>query len=217
LLAGQKIVITGGPTREALDPVRYISNHSSGKMGYALAQAAVDAGAITTIVSGPVALETPVHASRVDVHSAQQMLDACVEQLANCDIFIACAAVADYRPAEIQAQKIKKGAESISLEMVRNADIVATIAGASEPPFTVGFAAETNDVEAYAREKMQRKGLNMIISNDVSDQGIGFNSNDNEVTVIWPDGEQMLPRSSKAKIAQQIIALIAAQSGTDSV
>ncbi len=214
-LQGKRVVITAGPTREALDPVRYISNHSSGKMGYALAQAAVDAGAITTIISGPVSLETPAHASRIDVHSAQQMLDASVEQLTNCDIFIACAAVADYRPAEIQAQKIKKGAETISLEMVRNADIVATVANAAKPPFTVGFAAETNDVAAYAREKMQRKGLNMIISNDVSDQKIGFNSDDNEVTVIWPTGEQVLPRSSKVKIAQQIIALIAAQSGTD--
>jgi len=215
LLQGKRIVISAGPTREALDPVRYISNHSSGKMGFALARAAVDAGAITTLVSGPVSLETPAHVIRKDVLSARQMLEQCKELCTDSDIFIACAAVADYRPAEIKSRKIKKGPEHISLEMVRNPDIVAAIAGGDTRPFTVGFAAETNDVVDSAREKMQRKGLDMIVSNDVSLQTIGFNSDDNEVTVIWPTGEQILPQSSKTNIARQIIELIAHQIATE--
>ncbi|MBE9539738.1 MAG: bifunctional phosphopantothenoylcysteine decarboxylase/phosphopantothenate--cysteine ligase CoaBC [Proteobacteria bacterium] len=211
LLQGRRVVISAGPTREALDPVRYISNHSSGKMGYALARAAVDAGATTTLISGPVSLETPAHVKRINVQSATEMLEQCLDQCSGSDIFIACAAVADYRPADIQTQKIKKGPEHISLDLVRNPDIVATIAGGDPRPFTVGFAAETNDVVPYAREKMQRKGLDMIVSNDVSNEGIGFNSDDNEVTVIWPSGEQVLPRATKASIARQIIALIGAR------
>ena len=209
LLRGKRIVISAGPTREALDPVRYLSNHSSGKMGYALAQAAVDAGAVTTLVSGPVSLEAPAHVNRVNVQSATEMLEQCLHHCRDSDIFIACAAVADYRPADIQTQKIKKGPEHISLELVRNPDIVASVASGEPRPFTVGFAAETNDVVAYAREKMQRKSLDMIVSNDVSNKGIGFNSDDNEVTVIWPAGEQSLPQSAKATIARQIIVLIA--------
>ena len=211
LLQGKRVVISAGPTREALDPVRYISNHSSGKMGFALARAAVDAGAITTLVSGPVNLETPAHVTRKNVESATQMLEQCEELCPGSDIFIACAAVADYRPADVKSQKIKKGPEYISLEMVRNPDIVAAIASGEPRPFTVGFAAETNDVVASAREKMQRKGLDMIVSNDVSLQNIGFNSDDNEVTVIWSTGEQVLPQSSKTSIARQIIELIAGQ------
>lgn len=210
-LQGKRIVISAGPTREALDPVRYISNHSSGKMGFALARAAVDAGAKTVLVSGPVALDTPDHVARINVESATQMLEHCREQCENTDIFIACAAVADYRPAQIEGQKIKKGGEHISLALVRNPDIVATIAGSMNRPFTVGFAAETRDVEAYARGKMENKGLDMIVANDVSQSDIGFNSDDNEVSVIWPEGEQKLPLSGKAMIARQIIDLIAQQ------
>ena len=213
LLAGKRVVITAGPTREALDPVRYISNHSSGKMGYSLAQAAADAGARTTLVSGPVNLEVPEHIECRRVESAVQMLEVCQELVPDCDIFIACAAVADYRPAEVQDQKIKKGAEdSTTLVLIKNPDIVATIAGSAEKPFTVGFAAETQDVLGYAREKMQRKGLDMIIANDVSEGEIGFNSNDNEVTVIWTDGEKALARANKSAIARQIVELIADQS-----
>jgi len=215
LLQGKRVIITAGPTREAMDPVRYISNHSSGKMGYALAQAAVDAGAETTLVSGPVNLEAPEHVSRINVQSAREMLDQCLSQCDKSDIFIACAAVADYRPADIQTQKIKKGPEHISLDMVRNPDIVAAVASSKTGPFTVGFAAETNDVVSYARKKMQRKGLNMIVSNDVSKKSIGFNSDENEVTVIWPGGEQVLAQSAKANIARQIITLIAGQLDTD--
>ena len=210
LLAGKRVVITAGPTREALDPVRYISNHSSGKMGYSLAQAAADAGARTSLVSGPVNLEVPDHVKCLQVESAMQMLEACQALVPDCDIFIACAAVADYRPAEVQTQKIKKGAEdNATLVLVKNPDIVAAVAASTPKPFTVGFAAETQDVLGYARAKMQRKGLDMIIANDVSDSGIGFNSNDNEVTVLWSDGEQALARANKPAIARQIIALIA--------
>ncbi|MBT6126301.1 MAG: bifunctional phosphopantothenoylcysteine decarboxylase/phosphopantothenate--cysteine ligase CoaBC [Halieaceae bacterium] len=208
-LAGKKVVITAGPTRELLDPVRYISNHSSGKMGYALAQAAVDAGAVTTLVSGPVSLDPPEHAKCHRVESAQEMLEACLDLVADCDIFIACAAVADYRPAQIEGQKIKKGAEEISLQLVKNPDIVNAVAAGERAPFTVGFAAETQNVLGYARDKMQRKGLNMIIANDVSDHGIGFNSDENEVTVLWETGEQALSRAGKPAIARQIMDLIA--------
>ncbi|MFT6275622.1 MAG: phosphopantothenoylcysteine decarboxylase/phosphopantothenate--cysteine ligase [Halioglobus sp.] len=211
ILLGKRVIISAGPTREALDPVRYISNHSSGKMGFALARAAVDAGAKTVLVSGPVALKTPDHVSRIDVESAEQMLEQCSEQCKDADIFIACAAVADYRPAHIEGQKIKKGEEHISLALVRNPDIVATIAGSINRPFTVGFAAETNDVEAYAREKMAKKNLNMIVANDVSQRDIGFNSDDNEVSVLWQEGEKTLPLCSKEVIARQIIELIAQQ------
>jgi phosphopantothenoylcysteine decarboxylase/phosphopantothenate--cysteine ligase len=209
LLAGKRVVITAGPTREALDPVRYISNHSSGKMGYALAQAAIDAGALTTLVSGPVNLEVPEHARVVEVVSATQMLDQCLSLLPDCDIFIACAAVADYRPASVEQQKIKKGPEQITLQLVRNPDIVAAVAASEDRPFTVGFAAETNDLLANAREKMMRKGLNMIVANDVSDKSIGFNSDNNEATVLWPGGEQTLAMTGKGSMARQIIQLIA--------
>ena len=209
-LAGKRVVITAGPTREALDPVRYISNHSSGKMGYALAQAAVDAGASTTLVSGPVNLQVPDHANCKPVESARDMLDACLALVPDCDVFIACAAVADYRPAQVQEQKIKKGDEDeTTLLLVKNPDIVAAVAASESRPFTVGFAAETQDVLGYARAKMKRKGLDMIIANDVSDSGIGFNSEENEVTVLWPQGEQPLTRANKAAIARQIMELIA--------
>ncbi|TXS93798.1 bifunctional phosphopantothenoylcysteine decarboxylase/phosphopantothenate--cysteine ligase CoaBC [Parahaliea maris] len=208
-LAGKRVVITAGPTREALDPVRYISNHSSGKMGYALARAAVEAGARTTLVSGPVHLATPDHVERVDVISAREMLAACQDLAGDCDIFIACAAVADYRPATVQEQKIKKGDERSTLELVRNPDIVATIAGGQPRPFTVGFAAETQDVESYARGKLERKHLDMIVANDVSAEGVGFASDENEVCVIWRDNAQRLERAGKLTLARQIMQLIA--------
>lgn len=208
-LAGKRVVITAGATREALDPVRYISNNSSGKMGYALARAAIDAGAITTVISGPVNLDAPDHAHIVRVQSAEEMLKQCLRLLPECDIFIACAAVADYRPATIEDQKIKKGPQEVTLQLVRTPDIVAAVAASDHRPYTVGFAAETNDMLTYAREKMQRKGLDMIVANDVSDQSIGFNSNENAATVLWHDGEQVLERASKGVIARQIVHLIA--------
>jgi len=209
LLAGKRVVITAGPTREALDPVRYISNHSSGKMGYALARAAAEAGANTTVVSGPVALNVPDKVRHLPVESANEMLDQSLALLKECDIFIACAAVADYRPATMEQQKIKKGPEQVTLQLVRNPDIVTAVAESENRPFTVGFAAETSDVLSYARDKMQRKGLDMIVANDVSDPSIGFNSEHNAATVLWSGGEQALPRASKDSIARHIIELIA--------
>jgi phosphopantothenoylcysteine decarboxylase/phosphopantothenate--cysteine ligase len=211
LLAGKRVVITAGPTREALDPVRYISNNSSGKMGYALAQAAVDAGAITTVVSGPVNLTAPDHVRVFGVLSAEQMLEQCLALIPECDIFVGCAAVADYRPAHVESQKIKKEPQEVTLQLVRTPDIVSRIATSEPRPYTVGFAAETSNVLGYAREKMQGKGLDMIVANDVSDQSIGFNSDQNAVTVIWRDGEQALELASKGAIARQIVQLIAQQ------
>ena len=212
LLDGKRVVITAGPTREALDPVRYLSNNSSGKMGYALARAAADAGAITTLISGPVSLSPPDRIRLLSVESAQQMLEACLQALPECDIFVSCAAVADYRPATIATQKIKKDQTQLTLQLERTPDIVSAIAGSEQRPFTVGFAAETNDVLHYARDKMTRKGLDMIVANDVSDPSIGFNSDDNAVTVVWRKGEQALARASKTTIARQIVSLIARES-----
>ena len=210
-LAGKRVVITAGPTREALDPVRYISNNSSGKMGYALARAAADAGAITTLVSGPVSLTPPDHIRFFGIQSAEQMLGQCLELLPECDIFIACAAVADYRPATFENQKIKKEPQEMTLQLVRTPDIVSAVAASEHRPYTVGFAAESNNLLNYARNKMQHKGLDMIIANDISDQSIGFNSDDNEVTVLWCDGQQLLKRANKGTIARQIVNLIAQQ------
>ncbi|MEM8715561.1 MAG: bifunctional phosphopantothenoylcysteine decarboxylase/phosphopantothenate--cysteine ligase CoaBC, partial [Cyanobacteria bacterium P01_G01_bin.4] len=210
-LAGKKVVVTAGPTREALDPVRYISNHSSGKMGYALAQAAIDAGAITTLVSGPVSLHAPEHVSKVSVTSAEEMLHECLSLLPQCDVFIACAAVADYRPANCEEQKIKKSSEEISLVLTRNPDIVATVAASENRPFTVGFAAETQDLVTNARSKLERKALDMVVANDVSSRDIGFNSDCNAAVVIWPGGERSLEKMGKSALAREVITLIASR------
>ncbi len=209
-LSGVRLVITAGPTREPIDPVRYISNHSSGKMGYALAAAARAAGAEVTLVSGPVNLPAPAGVQRVSVVTADDMLGAAGQAVdQGCDIFIATAAVADYRPATCADQKIKKTAGELSLELIRNPDTLATIAARADAPFTVGFAAETTDVARYANDKMQRKQLNMIVANDVSRPGLGFNSDDNAVTVFWPGGEQAFEPQSKALLAEQLVTLIA--------
>ena len=208
-LAGVRVVVTAGPTREPLDPVRYISNYSSGKMGFAIARAAAEAGAQTAIVTGPVNLQTPEHVARIEVGSAREMLEQCELLLEDCDVFIACAAVADYRPAREESQKIKKNDEKIVMELVRNPDILAAVATREPGPFTVGFAAETNDVLANARDKMSRKGLDMIVANDVSESTIGFNSDDNAATVLWHDGERVLSRASKQSIARELVSLIA--------
>jgi len=217
-LAGKTVVITAGPTREAIDPVRYISNHSSGKMGYSLAQAASDAGATVILISGPTALSCPDRVTRRDVVSAQEMYDATLSTMANCDIFIASAAVADFRPVSVAKQKLKKtGKETMRIDMVKNPDIVADVAALSVRPFVVGFAAETNDVITYARDKMQRKQLDMIIANDVSDSRIGFNSDQNAVTILTPDNERSLPEANKSYLAQSIIQHIASQYQAESV
>ncbi|WP_424530452.1 bifunctional phosphopantothenoylcysteine decarboxylase/phosphopantothenate--cysteine ligase CoaBC [Shewanella sp.] len=210
-LQGQKLLLTAGPTREAIDPVRYVSNHSSGKMGFALAQAAAEMGAEVTLVSGPVNLATPAGVKRIDVESAQQMLDAVMQQVEQHNIFIGCAAVADYRIADVADQKIKKSAEKMQLALVRNPDILATVAQHTTRPFTVGFAAETNDVEQYARGKLQRKKLDMIAANDVSIQGLGFNADSNALQVFWQDGSQQLPATDKLTLARQLLTLIEQQ------
>ncbi len=209
LLDGRSVLLTAGPTREALDPVRFISNHSSGKMGFALAEAAAEAGASTTVIAGPIALQTPPGVTRVNVTSAEEMLEAVLAQLAGRDIFIATAAVADYRPAEQAGQKIKKSSESMVIPLVINPDILATVASRADKPFTVGFAAETSDLEHYARDKLKRKNLDMIVANSVTSADTGFNADDNEGTVYWPGGECELARSSKKNMARQLIALIA--------
>ncbi|MCP4597362.1 bifunctional phosphopantothenoylcysteine decarboxylase/phosphopantothenate--cysteine ligase CoaBC [Neptuniibacter sp.] len=211
-LTGKTVFITAGPTREPLDPVRYISNHSSGKMGYALAEAAVEAGAKVKLVSGPVNLPAPARMERVSVESAQEMLEASLQDLSLCDIFIAAAAVADYRPTAISEHKIKKGSEEImELHLVKNPDIVATVASNSPKPFTVGFAAETKDVLEYARGKLEKKNLDLIIANDVSRSDIGFNSDENAVTVISATEAEELPQASKRQLANRLIEKIAFQ------
>jgi phosphopantothenoylcysteine decarboxylase/phosphopantothenate--cysteine ligase len=214
LLAGKRVLITAGPTREAIDPVRYISNHSSGKMGFALARACVDAGAKTTVIAGPVSLPTPQRVQRVDVTSAQEMLDAVMAQIAEFDIIIASAAVADYRPATVAVEKIKKhNDDTMTLTLVRNPDIIASVAALPNKPFVVGFAAETNQVEQYARDKMARKNLDMMVANDVSQPEIGFSSENNAATVFWREGETVFPQMSKQQLADNIVRLLAEQLG----
>ncbi|MBO9531171.1 MAG: bifunctional phosphopantothenoylcysteine decarboxylase/phosphopantothenate--cysteine ligase CoaBC, partial [Acinetobacter oleivorans] len=186
LLAGKRVVITAGPTREAIDPVRYISNHSTGKMGFALAAACYAAGAQVTLIAGPVSLDTPNGVKRVNVASARQMLDISMDSLeTGCDIFIATAAVADYRVAEVAEHKIKKAGDELNVSLVKNPDIVATIAGQEKRPFMVGFAAETQNVEEYAAGKLVAKKLDMIACNDVSRADIGFASDENAMTVFF--------------------------------
>lgn len=209
-LAGTTITITAGPTREALDPVRYISNHSSGKMGYAIAKAAELAGAQVNLISGPVNLTTPDNVSRVDVTSAEQMLQQSLTLAPQSDIFIACAAVADFKAADIAEQKMKKGSEQqMQLTLTKNPDIVATVAQLTENrPKVVGFAAETQNVEQYAQQKMSKKNLDMICANDVSNSTIGFNSDQNALKVYWNGGSKDLPIENKDVLAQQLITLI---------
>ncbi|MGD8312076.1 MAG: bifunctional phosphopantothenoylcysteine decarboxylase/phosphopantothenate--cysteine ligase CoaBC [Gammaproteobacteria bacterium] len=209
-LAGCRVLVTAGPTREAVDPVRYIGNRSSGRMGYAVAAAAAEAGATVTLVSGPVTLQTPPQVRRIDVESAADMLAAVMDNLGGVDIFIGVAAVADYRPSKPAAQKIKKHASGVRLELTRNTDILAAVAGLPAAPFTVGFAAETEDLAANARRKLAAKSLDMIAANLVG-AGQGFGTGDNALQVFWADGEQHLARSGKARLASQLVALIAAR------
>jgi phosphopantothenoylcysteine decarboxylase/phosphopantothenate--cysteine ligase len=213
VLAGKRLVITAGPTREPIDPVRYISNHSSGKMGYAIAEAAAQAGASVTLVSGPVSIPVPEGVQVVPVETAEEMLAASQKAVdEGCDVFVATAAVADYRPESQAANKIKKSSESMNLSLVRNPDTLASVAARPDAPFTVGFAAETSDVEHYATDKMRRKKLDMIVANDVSSPGLGFNSDRNAVTVFWPQGQTSIGPDTKLAIAERLVALIAQHS-----
>jgi phosphopantothenoylcysteine decarboxylase/phosphopantothenate--cysteine ligase len=209
-LAGKRLLLTAGPTRERIDPVRFISNRSSGKMGFALAAAARDAGADVTIISGPVNLATPPGVKRVDVESAADMLNATLAHLDAVDIFIATAAVADYRPSCPVECKIKKTSESMDVKMERTVDILATVAARTgrERPFVVGFAAETDSVEQYARQKLLKKNLDMIAANEVGHDKV-FEKDDNALLVLWRDGRLELPHAPKVQLARDLVALIA--------
>ncbi|MGB1191386.1 MAG: bifunctional phosphopantothenoylcysteine decarboxylase/phosphopantothenate--cysteine ligase CoaBC [Pseudomonadales bacterium] len=215
-LSGQHVVITAGPTRELIDPVRYLSNYSTGKMGFALAQAAVEAGAKVTLIAGPVSLPTPERVERIDVVSANDMLEAVEKQLSSASLFIASAAVADFRPANPAEQKIKKTSDidTMTIDTVKNPDILASVASAESAPFTVGFAAETEDLIEHARDKLTRKGINMIVVNDVSREDIGFASDNNEVTVISAAETISIDKCDKQHLARHLIELIAAQLNT---
>lgn len=208
VLTGRKVLITAGPTREAIDPVRYITNRSSGKMGFAIAEAAELAGAEVTLVSGPVSLLTPPRIQRIDVQTAAQMRAAVMNLASDADVFIGTAAVADYRPIETAVRKLKKTGERITMELERTDDILAEVAALADGPFTVGFAAETHDVESYARGKLVRKGLDMIAANEVGDSK-GFDCDENALWVLWSEGGEHLPSANKRELAQRLMALIA--------
>jgi phosphopantothenoylcysteine decarboxylase/phosphopantothenate--cysteine ligase len=208
-LAGLKVVITAGPTREPIDPVRYITNRSSGKMGFAVAAAAREAGADVVLVSGPVSLPTPASVRRIDVETAEDMYRKVHDEIAGADIFIGCAAVADYRPHSAAEQKIKRTASEIDLKLVRSPDTLASVAALPRPPFTVGFAAETNDVAKHAREKLDRKRIDMIAANQVGPD-CGFDRETNTLTVFWSGGGELaLGEGSKPLLARRLVDLIA--------
>ena len=212
-LSGLTVLITAGPTREALDPVRYLSNHSSGKMGYAVAEAAIEAGAKVILVSGPVSLDAPDRVTRINIESAADMEAAVKEHIAETDIFIACAAVADYRPVTIQQDKIKKKEDRLTLELEKNTDILSMVKTDYTKTFCVGFAAETQDLESYARAKLEQKNIELIAANLVgaaANKTAGtFNSDTNELHVYWQGGDLKLELGSKTKLSRQLIALIA--------
>ena len=206
-LKGLRVLVTAGPTREPIDPVRFVSNRSSGKMGFAVARAAAEAGAEVTLVAGPVHLPTPAGVRRVDVETAAEMFAATVDRLAGTDIYIGAAAISDYRP-EPAPQKIKKRADRLVLDMVKSPDLLATIASRPGAPFTVGFAAETERVEEYARQKLEGKRLDMIVANQVGAK-LGFDEDENSVLILWRDGQESLGRMAKSDLARRIIATVA--------
>jgi phosphopantothenoylcysteine decarboxylase/phosphopantothenate--cysteine ligase len=207
-LAGKRVLLTAGPTREALDPVRFLGNRSSGKMGFALASALVSQGAEVTLVAGPVSLPTPDGVRRIDAESAQEMRDAVFTSLPGTAIFVACAAVADFRPEKVVDQKIKKTDDTLTLKLVRNPDILSEVSLSPDRPFCVGFAAETNDVEAYADAKRRAKGLDMIAANQVG-ASQGFETDENALLVLWEGGRQVFPMQPKPVLAGQLASLIA--------
>ena len=207
---GLNVLISAGPTREAIDPVRFVSNRSSGKMGFAVARAAADAGANVTLIAGPVNLPTPPRVQRIDTESTQQMFDAAMANVAGVDIYIGAAAISDYRPAQAAAQKIKKSADTFTLEMVKSPDLLATIAALEDGPFTVGFAAETEKLEEHAQSKLDRKKLDMIIANLVG-ENLCFDADDNEVVVLWSGGRESLPKLAKSELARRLVDIIAAR------
>jgi len=206
-LTGKTVLVTAGPTREPIDPVRYISNRSSGKMGYAIAAAAVAQGAKVMIISGPVSMAVPPGVDVIQVRTAEEMYVATHDNIGDADIFIAAAAVSDYRPASVAKQKIKKSDETISMDLVRSRDILESVALLDDAPFTVGFAAETENVKVYALGKLRRKNLDMIVANRVGDD-CGFDCDDNAVEVFWPTGQQEFPKALKTDLAAQIVQLV---------
>ncbi|NOQ94305.1 MAG: bifunctional phosphopantothenoylcysteine decarboxylase/phosphopantothenate--cysteine ligase CoaBC [Methylophaga sp.] len=210
-LQGKHVVITAGPTHEPIDPVRYIGNRSSGKMGFAVAKAAAEAGAKVTLVSGPVHLTTPTGVTRVNVETAQQMHDEVMRNVAECTIFIACAAVADYQPESIESCKIKKDRnDTLQLNLVPTTDILSAVASYGVKPFVVGFAAETDNVVEYAQAKLERKKLDMIAANHVG-EGVGFAVDDNALHVFWQNSSQTLPLAPKSQLARDLMTLIIEQ------
>lgn len=210
LLAGKTITITAGPTREPLDPVRFISNHSSGKTGYALAEAALQFGAKVNLISGPVTIKAPTGVNLINIESAEELLTESLTYAPQSDAFIGCAAVADYRAASIATQKMKKQGDELTLTLTKNPDVIAAIANLTQNrPYTVGFAAETQNVESYAKGKLQNKNLDMICANDVSKSGLGFNSDHNALTLYWHNEQLELPTTSKVEIARKVIEQLA--------
>lgn len=213
LLKDRKVVVSAGPTQERIDPVRFISNRSSGKQGFEIARAAKEAGADVTLVSGPVDLKTPSGVEIVNVQTAAEMKAAVISRIDNCDLFFAVAAVADFQPSKLHEQKLKRATNEntsrLTLELKTTEDIVQTVTSNNNRPFVVGFAAETNDVIQNAREKLKRKNLDVIVVNDVSDPTIGFDSDENQVTVVFPETESELKKQSKRKTAQRVIELVA--------
>jgi phosphopantothenoylcysteine decarboxylase/phosphopantothenate--cysteine ligase len=212
-LAGLAVLVTAGPTREPIDPVRFVSNRSSGKMGFAVAQAAAEAGARVTLIAGPVSQPTPPGVQRIDVESAAEMHAATLERAPAANIYIGAAAVSDYRPEKVADQKIKKRSATLALEMVRCPDVLAAVAALPDGPFTVGFAAETEQLEAHALEKLRNKHLDMIVANLVG-AGLGFDRDDNSAVVLWPGGRAEIARTSKCELARRVIEAIAARYAT---
>ena len=208
--SGKTVMITAGPTREAIDPVRFLSNHSSGKMGFALAQAVAEQGGKCILIAGPVTLPTPAKVTRFDVVSATQMQQMVMSHISGCDYFIGCAAVSDYRPATVALQKLKKSPQPLHIDLVANPDIISAVAKETSV-YTIGFAAETEQLEQHAQKKRHQKNLDMIVANWVNRSDQGFNSDENAVSVYWSDGEEDFPLQSKTKLARQLIALIAKQ------
>ena len=205
-----KILITAGPTREAIDPVRFVSNRSSGKMGFAVARAAAAAGARVTLVAGPVNLPTPAGVERIDVETAAEMYAATLARAPAADIYIGAAAISDYRPGQVQPHKIKKHSDTLSLDMVKSPDVLAAVAALEARPFTVGFAAETQRLEEHARAKLLGKNLDMIVANLVG-KDLGFDRDDNSAVLIWHGGREALAAKAKTELAGEIVALIAAR------
>ncbi len=211
---GRKVLVTAGPTYEPLDPVRFIGNRSSGKMGFAIAQALSDEGADTVLIAGPVNLMTPQGCQRINVQTARQMYDAVMEHIQDIDVFIGCAAVADYRPEKVLANKIKKGDAEMQITLVKNPDILQSAAALSKRPFCVGFAAETENLEEYAKAKLRAKNIDMIAANQVGEDQ-GFESDENALLVFWLEGEKQLSKQTKSTLAKQLVELVSEQLNKD--